>query len=221
MALQARAEITRRQVMEGAALSFDQLGFGGASLSGILAHANVTKGALYFHFESKEALARAIIEETHRMAAEASARALEESRTPTEVMIRISQYRAEQLMTEPIARAGIRLSLEIGVAESPETKPVVDWADSVAELAQRGIQIGELRSTVDTAALGRILASTFTGIQLVSQAMCGRKDLIGRIVEMWQLFLPTIATEQALPRLLDIAISGGKSNELGSTSPVR
>ncbi|NLE81728.1 MAG: TetR/AcrR family transcriptional regulator [Rhodococcus sp.] len=221
MALQARAEITRKQVMEGAALSFDQLGFGGASLSGILAHANVTKGALYFHFESKEALARAIIEETHRMAAEASARALAESSTPTEVMIRISQYRAEQLMTEPISRAGMRLALEIGIVEGPETKPVVDWADAVGDLAQRGIQIGELRSTVDTAALGRILASTFTGIQLVSQAMSGRRDLIGRIVEMWQLLLPTIATEEALPRLLDIAISGGRSNESESVPPVR
>lgn len=220
MPLQARAEITRRQVMEGAARSFDSLGFSGASLSGILAYANVTKGALYFHFESKEALAQAIIDETHMMAMEVSKRAGEESRTPTEAIIRIGHARAKQLMTEPIARAGIRLSLEMGGAESPETKPVIDWADAVAELAERGIQVGELRPTVDTAALGRILASTFTGIQLVSQAMCGRKDLIERLIEMWQLILPTIATEVSLPGLLDIAVSGGQSDETETYSPV-
>lgn len=220
MPLQARAEITRRQVMEGAARSFDSLGFSGASLSGILAYANVTKGALYFHFESKEALAQAIIEEQHKMAMEGSMRAVEQSRGPTEAIIRSGQEMARQLMNEPIARAGIRLSLEVGVTEQPESKPFVDWATALTGLAEQGIRDGELRPDVDTAALGRLLSSSFTGIQLVSQVMCGRADHFERLAELWRFVLPTIATEESLPGLIDVAVSGGHSRDTESYSPV-
>src|SRR5262249_39937193 len=60
---QDRAERTRNAILEAAAVVFDERGFNGASLSDILAKAGVTKGALYFHFSSKEELARAIVEE--------------------------------------------------------------------------------------------------------------------------------------------------------------
>ncbi|MFD4369887.1 ScbR family autoregulator-binding transcription factor [Rhodococcus sp. NPDC058521] len=207
MPQQARAEITRKQVMEGAARSFDKLGFGGASLSGILAYANVTKGALYFHFDSKEALAQAIIGEQHAMAMEGAGRAVAASSTATEAIIRSGHEMARQLMEEPIARAGIRLSLEIGVTEHPDKKPFIDWADAVAQMAAQAVKDGELRPSVDAAGLGRVLSSSFTGLQLVSQAMCGRADLFDRLAELWRFILPGIATEESLPRLLEIATS--------------
>src|SRR3546814_8902106 len=40
-----------------------RLGYANASLSEIIAESQVTKGALYFHFGSKEELARAVIDE--------------------------------------------------------------------------------------------------------------------------------------------------------------
>ena len=39
------------------------LGYANASLSEIIAQSNVTKGALYFHFGSKEELARAVVDQ--------------------------------------------------------------------------------------------------------------------------------------------------------------
>ncbi len=47
-----------------------QIGFQSAGIEYDSGHSNVTKGALYYHFESKEALGYAIVEEiiakTHR-----------------------------------------------------------------------------------------------------------------------------------------------------------
>src|SRR5689334_12795925 len=63
LARQDRAERTRTAILDAAAAVFDERGFSGASLSDILTKAGVTKGALYFHFSSKEELARAVIEE--------------------------------------------------------------------------------------------------------------------------------------------------------------
>lgn len=58
MAQQERAVRTRRAVLEAAATVFADHGYTAATVADILKTAGVTKGALYFHFDSKEALAR-------------------------------------------------------------------------------------------------------------------------------------------------------------------
>ena len=56
-------ERTRRRLLQAAFREVYRYGFQSAGLDAILAATNVTKGALYYHFESKEALGYAIIEE--------------------------------------------------------------------------------------------------------------------------------------------------------------
>lgn len=56
-------ERTRSRLLQAAFREVYRSGFQSASLDAILAATNVTKGALYHHFESKEALGHAIIEE--------------------------------------------------------------------------------------------------------------------------------------------------------------
>jgi AcrR family transcriptional regulator len=54
---------TRQRLLEAAFREVYRSGFQSAGIDTILAATNVTKGALYYHFESKEALGYAIIEE--------------------------------------------------------------------------------------------------------------------------------------------------------------
>src|SRR5215469_7355771 len=56
-------ERTRERLLKAGYQEVYRSGFQSASIDTILAAANVTKGALYYHFESKEALGHAIIEE--------------------------------------------------------------------------------------------------------------------------------------------------------------
>lgn len=56
-------ERTRKDILQAAFREVYRSGFQSAGLSGILANARVTKGALYHHFASKEALGYAIVEE--------------------------------------------------------------------------------------------------------------------------------------------------------------
>lgn len=56
-------EGTRQRLLQAAFREVYRYGFQGAAIDTILAATNVTKGALYYHFESKEALGHAIIEE--------------------------------------------------------------------------------------------------------------------------------------------------------------
>jgi TetR/AcrR family transcriptional regulator, transcriptional repressor for nem operon len=57
------SESTRERLLQAASREIYRSGFQSASLDTILAVAGVTKGALYYHFDSKEALGHAVIDE--------------------------------------------------------------------------------------------------------------------------------------------------------------
>ena len=84
MVRQARSEATRRKIIISAAELFSEIGYPATGLADIIKRAEMTKGALYYHFDSKESLATAIIEEgsanlvnTFRSITDSSAPALE------------------------------------------------------------------------------------------------------------------------------------------------
>lgn len=58
---QERSARTRAAILKAGAEVFAEAGFAGASVSGIARRAGLTLGALYFHFQSKEELAREIV----------------------------------------------------------------------------------------------------------------------------------------------------------------
>src|SRR5882762_8519561 len=57
------SERTRERLLQAASREIYRLGFQSASLDTILASTGVTKGALYYHFKSKEALGYAVVDE--------------------------------------------------------------------------------------------------------------------------------------------------------------
>src|SRR6266508_3236138 len=62
-----RGEATRRRILDVAARSFAEHGFRGNSLNDIVRESGLTKGAFYFHFPSKEALALAVFQDKQEL----------------------------------------------------------------------------------------------------------------------------------------------------------
>lgn len=56
-----RSDQTKEQIMEAAARVFADYGYDSASLDSIAANAGMTKGTLYYHFDSKEAIYSAVL----------------------------------------------------------------------------------------------------------------------------------------------------------------
>lgn len=61
-ASQTKSERTRERVLRAAARTFRQLGYTAASLRDIAEQAGLKAGSLYYHFDSKEALAEAVMD---------------------------------------------------------------------------------------------------------------------------------------------------------------
>ena len=191
MLKQERAIITRNQIVKGAAEMFDRAGYERASLAEIVDLSGITKGALYFHFKSKDDLASVVMQEQHAISMTA-ARAIAETEAPAlEQLVMLCYEMARQILEDPVVRAGIRLTLEMSTDGGPR-EPYVDWIDSCARVAKAAVEEGDVIDTVVPADLGRFIVSAFTGVQLVSNVLTGRDDLYDRVDQMLALLLPGI-----------------------------
>lgn len=214
MVLQDRAKATREAIIVGAAAVFQEHGYGGASLTQVSQAAKVTKGSLYFHFQSKEDLARAVIEEQHRIVVAESASLLAEDRPALKTMILMCRVFGLKLVQEPVVRAGIRLTLEATAFGQPVQGPYKDWIAVMEQLTDRAKREKQVRSSVGSEAFARYLVASFTGVQMVSGVLTGRADVMQRIEEMWALLLPGIMHEdfhedpQALSGLVAVESPG-------------
>jgi AcrR family transcriptional regulator len=205
MSQQARAVETRALIIRAAAGVFTEHGYGGTSMADICLAAGLTKGALYFHFASKEALALAIIDAQHDQALHLGGELLNSSDPGLQVLLRMSFELARQLREDPVSRAGIRLTLESSSLTTPVVTPYEEWIGACEVLLRRAIDDGDVRADTDVAAAARFISPAFTGVQLVSDVLTGRDDLVQRIVEMWSFVLPSLVVADRWERLSELA----------------
>src|SRR3954454_5458288 len=108
---QARPLAPRGAILAAAAEEFAAASYHEASLSRILERSKVTKGALYFHFVSKESIALAVVDEMEVVCREivdrAAARGLDPLRTAAQVAREVQDAVAGTTL-----RAGQRLCSE-------------------------------------------------------------------------------------------------------------
>ena len=129
MVRQARAEITRDTVLSGAANVFLRLGYANAGLSEIISQSQVTKGALYFHFGSKEELARAVIDEGNSRLVTAC-KQFNDGRIPAlEAAIGISYIVVDMSVSDPMVSAMLRLSHQIGDYRGTQGNVMAGWSE--------------------------------------------------------------------------------------------
>ncbi|MDH6542332.1 ScbR family autoregulator-binding transcription factor [Streptomyces sp. SPB4] len=213
---QERAEITRQAILNGAAIAFDRSGFGGTSLSDVVKHAGVTKGALYFHFPSKEALARSLMGEQFQVSQDIPAM----ENPGLQTVIDLTHQLAAGLRSNVRVRAGIRLVIEFGSFTHPDPSPYNAWIDTCVHCLTPARDRGDVMPSHDIYDLSTFLVGSFTGVQVTSHVRTGREDLHARVVDLWNYLLPGIVPARRM-HLFDPAGSHACRAELGlTTTPV-
>ncbi|MFD7556703.1 ScbR family autoregulator-binding transcription factor [Streptomyces sp. NPDC059533] len=195
---QQRAEITREAILNGAAVAFDAAGFGGTSLSEVVRNAGVTKGALYFHFPSKEALARTLIEEQFQVSSDVPA-----LKSPgLQTVIDLSHRMASGLRGNVRVRAAIRLVIEFGSFTDPDPSPYNTWIETCRTCLTPAQARGDVKPSLDVDDVATFLVGSFTGIQVTSHVRTHREDLHARITDLWDFLLPGIVPAGRVPRFV-------------------
>lgn len=192
MAQQSRAEATRRATIQAAAEMFAANGYANTNLADIISHPGISKGAVYFHFASKETLARATIDEQHAMSMAACRNLLDTALPPLESLISMSLLVVDQLLTSPLIRAGVRLTGEIGDARGTVADPHREWVELVATIADRAIDDGDLLPGIDSEDFANFLVAAFDGVRMWSTHGNTTRDLPIRTERLWTFVLPGI-----------------------------
>lgn len=171
MVLQARAEATRRRILDSAVDLFDELGYGETGLADVLSRANVSKGAFYHHFDSKEAVATAIIEDYRRQTAEAARERIDRSAPPLVQLITATFISAEMLQTDKSARIGNQLLQGLSQISSKASEFYREWTTEFVG-ALTGILKGVgTRDGIDAAEIAEASWAAVLGTHLLASAI--------------------------------------------------
>ncbi|MDH6129597.1 ScbR family autoregulator-binding transcription factor [Kitasatospora sp. GP82] len=200
---QERAIRTRWLILEAAAEVFDRCGYSGAAITKIMEQASTTQGAMYFHFKSKEDLARAVI--VHQ----ADRLDLPKSPKGMQQLVDLTLYLAVELRHNVLLRAGVRLAVEQEESGLSEYSVYEWWIEQFSKELVVARERGELLPNVDEWGFARLLVASFTGSQVMSQIATCRMDLPERIAQLWRYLLPGVATQQVRESLkVDIHRAG-------------
>lgn len=193
---QERARRTRAAILGSAAIEFGKSGYAAASLNRILEGSNATKGAMYFHFDSKEDLARAVIEAAQERYQVSTERWL--ARTdlgPLELLHGMVDEIALRFQTDVIIQAEFRLVIEPDFYRDVQTGGGKVWSEAAYHLAVRAKQAGELREEADLERFTRVLAAVLTGQRYMADLFGGQTDIRKRFEEGAEVVIESAATD--------------------------
>lgn len=174
MAEQERARRTRNRLVVAAAEVFESIGYERATMARISAAAGVTKGALYFHFATKDELARAV----QSRACEGSARVLSGLDRPgvpaLQALMDLTHALARLVRHDRVVRAGVLLSRERGSADAALDCYAV-WLGCVQALlvraeAEHALRPGVCRDAVTALVVSMICGAEFFALRDVPAA---------------------------------------------------
>jgi TetR/AcrR family transcriptional regulator, transcriptional repressor for nem operon len=161
-------ERTRGRLLQAASREIHHSGFRGADLDAILSKAGVTKGALYYHFDSKEALGYAVVDEV--IASNLNRKwvqPLRNAKDPIGVLARI--FQSESLKREDIQRGCplLNLSQEMSGLDEGFRKRTArvykEWRDAMAEALRDGQKRGVVRDDFNPNETATFLIAAWEG----------------------------------------------------------
>jgi TetR/AcrR family transcriptional repressor of nem operon len=163
-----RSDTTREQILRAAAHQFAQRPYYAVGLDDILADAQLTKGAMYFHFRSKHALALAIVDEQTVRSGAAVQELFTRKLSGLETLIDVSFLTAMADLTEDVTRAAFNLLESVGRTEKLQERLLGGWIEMLGEIAGRGIREGDIVDRADPEDIGRLLVSIYMGLRQAS-----------------------------------------------------
>ena len=192
-----RADSTRQQILLSAARQFARLPYHQVGLDDVLAEAALTKGAMYFHFRSKHALALAIIEDQATEARAMVETLVSRKFSGLETLIDFSYQTAVRDISTDMARAGFNLLESIGRIEGLQAEQLEGWIQTLAVIAGRAIDEGDVLDECDPREVARLLVSIYMGLRQTSNLDEPEQFLLAQ-EKTWALLLPGIVRPERI-----------------------
>lgn len=164
---------TQSLIVDAASRAFASKGFAQTRMDDIVAEAGMTKGAVYFHFDSKADLARAVVE-SRKLSMLAMVRdRLRDAAAPQDRFDALVSTLADLIISDPASWSIVRLEREL--SESGDgggwKKSVWDeWVGLVTEILHEGRTIGTFVFTSSAQELATVFVGAFDGVKTILES---------------------------------------------------
>jgi AcrR family transcriptional regulator len=186
-----RADTTRQQILHAASRRFARRPYHEVGLSDILLDAGLTKGAMYFHFQSKHALALAIIEEQLKLDDAAVQGLLDQRLSGLETLIDIGYLMAVRDITQDAARAVLNLLPVVGPDEEIQARLLTEWTQAPTLVVERAVTEGDIIEDRDPQDVVRTFLSLYLGMRQAGDLDDPERFLL-EVEKGWKLVMPGI-----------------------------
>ena len=195
---QRRAIATRDGIASAAAEHFNAVGYAGARITDILATAGDSKGAMYHHFPSKEALAQYLVQGWGTVLVDTIADVTTADEPALRQVVSVQRALAAIITRDHVARAGLILSLERAVDES--AKVYTAWTSAVTVIVEHAIRTGQLDDTAEHSRLAETLCAGFVGAVHVATSLGEPETISRRVDDLLKLWLTGVPATPAAAR---------------------
>ena len=180
--MQARAILTRNKILEESAAVFDAHGYTALTVNALAAATGISKGAVYFHFSSKEAIARQLVDDWNDIVQQTITTVVSRrTPRPVEQIDGAFSILARLVADRTTLRAGMKLILDPAVDDGYDFGR---WVESVDGLVDSAIAAGELTDTYATRRLAWNLCAGTIGTAHATTALREDVDFTIRIGDM-------------------------------------
>jgi AcrR family transcriptional regulator len=196
MARTPRGDRSRSAIISAGAELFADRGFANTSIDEVLSSIGLTKGAFYFHFPRKEALALAVCASYRDWLVGLQERARRDEPDPLRRIVPVLTQAALAYRQDPVARATTRLLEESNQLDLPYLTPlwVPWWSATLADAQARG----QLDPTVEVDRLAWMLTAAWYGSQSNSHAESQWRGLPMRVADLLGFaLLPAISCPES------------------------
>ncbi|MCX5388091.1 ScbR family autoregulator-binding transcription factor [Streptomyces sp. NBC_00083] len=216
---QERAVRTRGLILDAAARAFADKGYPATTILDVAELMGATKGAVYFHFANKGALAAAVTEEFYVRLRASAQQVTDQALPPLATLAELLVRTGVLFRDDEVIRAGARLQIEQSLIETDLPAPFVGYTETVTGLLRAAHAEGALPGGHDPEAVGRVLVSAFFGAQHMSWVMNDRADIAERVREILSVVLPGAADAEAGADAADLAEAAGVADAGGARGP--
>ncbi len=161
---------TRSRILRAALAEFSARGYNAARLEVIARRADVTRGAVYWHFSGKAALYQALLEAYSSRGDAIAAQAVGEGGSIREILERAIVRLLEAVERDPALRQAMELSLfktertpEVRRVERQRVRASQAMQQGIVRGLEEGVRRGELRTDVPPAEMARGMMALING----------------------------------------------------------
>ena len=161
---------TKNKIYEAAKQLFKQHSYDSVSVDSIVKAAGVSKGTFYVHFESKDALAAALVNDYTNLADidyKSFLATLSDRQSVFDVLILLAEE-ISGFIAEDIGYENMSILYKAHLTKTINTIPAMSYSREVyklfIEVLEKGVRQGELREDISVDSLARHLISAIRGI---------------------------------------------------------